>query len=164
MIISSVPVALVEPKSVLVVFIIHGVFHVVHLLKRVVIGPVLFIHLLEAFLPIEGTPGIVLVPMTFILLEEVAVVGVITHAVPHSLLLSLSLVHPFRPRLLSLVLPVGVLVLVVEAGAGLVNRALTKDQTVVLFAQVCVTQDRVSFSNLLESLFMLLGFFGCCFG
>ena len=93
MVLLSVPVALIEPCTVHVVLLVHGIIFIVHPVKDVVVLPILVMHLTEALFSEQIRSGIVLFLVTLILAQEVIVVFVVFHAVSHFLLEAITCIH-----------------------------------------------------------------------
>ena len=136
MVIVRVPVALVVPRPVQIVILVHRVTHVVHLVERVVLRAVLLIELLEALLSVKVTTSLIFLPVALELSQEVVIVPIVLHPLPYLLLKFLALYRSILGTCLALLLPVFVLVLILEVRACLFVGARPEDQPIVLLAQV----------------------------
>ena len=159
MVLLCIPIVLVVALSVYVVILIHLVIDVGHIVKGIILCSIFFIELFKTFLSVEAWPGIMSILMTLILLEEVVVVLVLLQAILNILLLPVSTLHSLLIglRLLSftLVLPVLVCLLIIKARTRFIDRAWTKDQSIILLSHVFITNDRIRLSDRLEILFFL---------
>ena len=159
MVLLCIPIVLVVALTVYVVILIHLVIDVGHIVEGIILCSIFFIELFKTFLSVEAWPGIMSILMTLILLEEVVVVLVLLQAILNILLLPVSTLHSLLIglRLLSftLVLPVLVCLLIIKARTRFIDRAWTKDQSIILLSHVFITNDRIRLSDRLEILFFL---------
>lgn len=130
------------------------VFFLSPLVIKIVFTPILLVHLLVALSPEKLLPGLALLSVMFISVDEVLIVRRCPHLLSDPFLLLLKLVlHPLPlPLLLLPVLPVVVRILILKVAP----RRLPEYKLIILRSLLRIAHDRVGLSDALEHLLLLL--------
>ena len=91
MVILSIPVALVVSCLIHIVFLINRIVHVIHSRVDIVIQTIFLVKFLEASRSAQMRPSIMLVPMVFVLLQEIFIAFIVFKSIAYVLLMALSL-------------------------------------------------------------------------
>ena len=157
-----VPVAFIVAFAIHEVVFVHGVVRVVLLLHVLIVFTILIIEFLKAFSAFEFSPRFVPISMILILFQKVVVIFVFleffSDAHLHPLVFKLDRLLVFGGRT-CLFLPIGIITLVLEFIACIVDGARSKNESVILFPQGGVAENRIRLSHLFKSLFIFFRFF-----